>query len=217
MAVTRERFNEGLTYDEFKAQMTQNQEQFERNEQGLKLSQTDLAPFTSLATPLDVLVIAEDWCGDVVANLPILGRVARESGKLNLRVFLRDQNKDITGQFMNGSFESIPVFAFYGLDWDLRGVWIERPKSVTALRDEKIKAIHEGNPEFGPYGGSATTLPDDARNRLQQALREMRAETSLFHAAETVRELQELVTEVGGGPQGSPPWRGNILMASTPG
>ena len=35
--VTRERFEQGMTYDEFKAQMTRNQERFAANERGLVL------------------------------------------------------------------------------------------------------------------------------------------------------------------------------------
>src|SRR5215472_5889367 len=35
MAVTHERFAQGLTYDQFKAQMTRNQERFEENERQL--------------------------------------------------------------------------------------------------------------------------------------------------------------------------------------
>src|SRR4051812_29018183 len=38
MAVTREQFDAGMTYDAYKAQMTRNQEQFEQNEKDLQLS-----------------------------------------------------------------------------------------------------------------------------------------------------------------------------------
>src|ERR1700758_3385778 len=92
MAVTREQFDAGMTYDAYKAQMTRNKEQFEQNEKDLQLSAADLGAFTGLPQTLNVLALAEDWCGDVVANLPILGRLAQASdGKLNLRVLLRDQ------------------------------------------------------------------------------------------------------------------------------
>ncbi|HKD77728.1 MAG TPA: thioredoxin family protein, partial [Ktedonobacterales bacterium] len=106
MAITRERFEQGLTYDEFKAQMTRNQERFAANETP-QIDPADLTVFRNLPKSLDVLVLAEDWCGDVIDNLPILGYIARESGKLNLRVFLRDQNLDIMDQFLNkGEFRS---------------------------------------------------------------------------------------------------------------
>jgi hypothetical protein len=211
VGITRERFSQGLTYDQYKAQMTQNKEQFERNE-GLQLSEADLAPFKNLPKPLDVVVIAEDWCGDVVANTPILGRIARESGKLNLRVFVRDQNKDVIAEYMNGQYESIPVFAFYDEGWNELGVWIERPKSVSDLRAQKTREIHQQNPEFGPLGAPTSDLSEDVRNRLQAALRDMRSSTADFYSRETVRELGEMVTQMGTGqPAGR---RGNLATAT---
>jgi predicted DNA-binding protein len=215
MPISRERFNQGMTYEQYKASMTQNQEQFERNEQSLQLSAEDLAPFKSLAKPLDVAVVAEDWCGDVVANTPILARIAKESGKLNLRLFPRDANKDIMAEYMNGQYESIPVFAFFDENWNQVGVFIERPKSVSELRAQKTREIHEQHPEFGRLGAPASELPDDVRNRLQQSLREMRAETQAFYVRETVRELRELVEDVNrGASTGQRPWRGNLAGAT---
>ncbi|HTD78354.1 MAG TPA: thioredoxin family protein, partial [Chloroflexota bacterium] len=141
MAVTQEQFQAGMTYDAYKAQMTRNAEQFERNEQSLELSPDDLAALKSLPRPVKVLALAEDWCGDVVANLPILGRLARESGKLDLRVLLRDQEPgtQVMDQYLNqGQFRSIPVFVFLDDNFKELGVWIERPESVTSLRAEKM-------------------------------------------------------------------------------
>src|ERR1044071_3527554 len=108
MPVTSERFAEGLTYDAYKAQMTRNRERFEANEQTVELSADDVAFFAQLPAPLHVLVLAEDWCGDVIANMPVLGRLAAESGTLDIRVFLRDQSLDIMDQYLKeGQFRSI--------------------------------------------------------------------------------------------------------------
>jgi hypothetical protein len=214
MAVTRERFDQGMTFDAYKAQMTRNQEQFERNAQ-IALSEQELAPFKSLTKPLNVLVLAEDWCGDVVANLPILGAIAKQSGKLNLKVFVKDDNKDLIAQYMNGPYESVPVFAFFDQEMNPLGVWIERPKSVAEVRVQKTREIHEQNPEFGPYGAAASDLPEDARNRLQQAIQQMRADTVEFAKRETVRELGEMVTDFSKGvPAGGPQWRGNLAAVT---
>lgn len=73
MAVTRDRFEQGMTYSQFKAQMSRNQQRFAANESNLQLDPSDLAVFQRLRQPLNVLVLAEDWCTDVIENLPILG------------------------------------------------------------------------------------------------------------------------------------------------
>src|SRR5579885_1558714 len=101
MAVTRERFTQGMTYDQFKA-MTSNRKAFEASDQNVQLGEADLAPFKKLPHALDVVVVITETCPDVVMNLPILDRVARETGKLSLRIFLRDDNKDLMAEYMNG-------------------------------------------------------------------------------------------------------------------
>ena len=51
--VTRERFEQGMTYDEFKAQMTRNQERFAANERSLVLDAADVDLFKRLPRRCD--------------------------------------------------------------------------------------------------------------------------------------------------------------------
>jgi hypothetical protein len=163
MGVTRERFAQGLVYDAWKAQMTRNRETFEANERGLELSEADLAPFRALSRPLHVLVLAEDWCGDVVANLPILGRIASETGVLDLRIFLRDQSDDLMSLYLNqGRFKSIPVFAFFDDAFREVGRFLERPASVTELRARKRREIYASDPAFGSRPSRSPTARSSA-------------------------------------------------------
>src|SRR5579884_4313313 len=132
MAVTRERLTQGLTYV---ASMTRNRERLEQNEARAQISADDLAFFRNLPEPIDVLVLAEDWCGDVIADLPVLAKLAKESGKLRLHIFARDQNDDLMSQYLNqGQFKSIPVFVFFDKDMRELGRYIERPPEFTELR-----------------------------------------------------------------------------------
>lgn len=197
MSLDRERLDQGLTYEGWKARMTVNRERFEENERSLALDPDALAPFRSLRRPLRVLVLAEDWCGDVVANLPILGRIARESGTLDLRVFARDANPDLMDHYLNqGRYRSIPVFAFFDDAMREVGVFIERPQSVTELRTRKRAEIYAADPDFGPPDASPDALPEDVRRRLQEAILRMRAETRPFAEREVVRALGEIVSRV---------------------
>lgn len=198
MAVTRERFNLGKTYDEFK-QGVRNRDAFESTEGMLALSEADLAPFWGLRDPLDVLVIVTETCPDVVMNVPILARIAKETGKLNVRIFMRDDNRDLMAQYMNGPYESVPVFAFFDPSWTELGAFIERPPSVTDLRQQKTQEIYDLHPEFGTYGSSPSELPEEIRGRLNQAIRQMREDTGQAYARETIRELGNIAREIGHG------------------
>jgi Thioredoxin len=197
MAVTRDQFESGMRYDAYKAQMTRNREQFEQNEKDLQLSPEDAQAFRDLPQQVNVLALAEDWCGDVIANLPIIGRVAEASGgKLNLRILLRDQQpgETVMDEHLNkGQYKSIPTVIF--LDEDLKelAVWVERPESVTQVREEKRLALYKAHPEWGDPDGAIAELPETVRTQVQTATSAMRNETKPFANSEVVRELREIV------------------------
>jgi Thioredoxin len=194
LAMTPERFAEGMTYDDFKNQMTRNQERFAANERQFHSDPADLSAFQSLPEPLSVMVLAEDWCGDVIDNLPILGRIAEESGKLKLRIFLRDQNDDLMDQYLNkGQFRSIPVFAFFDDQWTERGRFIERPQSVTDRRRRLREELFAEHPEFGSPDTPISQLPEDVRNQIIEASSTWREEWKAEDNKEVVRALVEIV------------------------
>ena len=204
MAVTREQFESGMTYDQYKAQMTRNREQFEQNEKDLQLTPEDVQAFRDLPQPINVMALAEDWCGDVVANLPILGRLAQESnGKLNVRIHLRDQTpgSEIMDQYLNrGQFRSIPTLIFLDDEFKDLAVWIERPESVTRLREQRRRELYAQHPEFGDPDKPIAELPEDVRVRVQQAIAEMRASLRPFATAEVIRELRQIVERIASQP-----------------
>jgi hypothetical protein len=192
--IDRARFATGLTYDEYKDQMTRNRDRVEANESKVEIDPADLDTFRSLNGPIHVLALAEDWCGDVIANLPVLGKLARESGTLDVRIFLRDQNKDLMQRYLNqGKFESIPVFAFFDDAFEEIGVFTERPASVTERRAEQRKQIHAEHPEFGAYGSSPDALSEDVRARLTAQIMQRRDADVGWANREVVRALREIV------------------------
>ncbi|HUQ16415.1 MAG TPA: thioredoxin family protein [Candidatus Saccharimonadales bacterium] len=189
----RERFGRGLSYDAYKAQMTRNRDKLEATEAAVRLAADDLAAFRARSGPLHVVALAEDWCGDVIANLPVLGVLARESGTIDLRVFLRDQNKDLMARWLNqGKYESIPVFAFFDDQFTEIGVFTERPATVTAERRSRREAIHAADPAFGAPDAPIDQLPDDVRARLSAAIAKMREEMVPWANAEVVKELRAI-------------------------
>jgi hypothetical protein len=197
MSVTRERFEQGMTYDAYKAQMTRNQERFVANEQELVLEPADLAAFKSLPQPLNVLIIAEDWCGDVINNLPILGRIAAESGKLNLRVFLRDQNLDLIDQYLKqGQFRSIPVFVFFDDQFREIGHFTERPDSVTERSAQLRLEMYTRHPEFGAPDASISELPEEVRTALAEETAAWREASRPMNNQDVVRSLRAIVEGV---------------------
>jgi hypothetical protein len=192
LAVTREQFEQGMTYDAYKAQMTRNQERFEENEKKLKIEPADLEAFKKLPKPLKVLVIAEDWCGDVIANVPIVGRLAKESGKLDVRVVLRDQSNLIDSYLNKGQFKSIPVVVLMDENFKELGVFYERPESVTTKRAEQRKQIFAENPDLGSPDTPADQMSEEARAKYQKLAQAGRDETFDWANNEVIRELRAI-------------------------
>lgn len=192
--IDRARLSTGLTYDEYKAQMTRNRDRLEANEARVEIDPDDLAFFRGLNGPIHVLALAEDWCGDVIANLPVLGKLALESGTLELRIFLRDTNDDLMQRYLNaGKYASIPVFAFFDDRLTELGVFIERPATVTERRAAQRKQIHEAHPEFGPLGGPADALSDEARARLTAEITKRREDDVAWANREVIRALRAII------------------------
>jgi len=197
MTVTPERFAQGLTYEAYKARMTRNQARFEANERAVEIDPADLTFFKRLLRPLSVLVLAEDWCGDVIDNLPILGCLAAESGKLDVRVFPRDENPDLMdGYLKEGQFRSIPVFVFFDQDFRELGHFIERPESVTARRAHLRQDLFARHPEFGSPDTPVDQLPEDARVTLMQEMTRWRDEDKAEDNRDVVRTMRDIVERV---------------------
>ncbi|HWQ11407.1 MAG TPA: thioredoxin family protein [Roseiflexaceae bacterium] len=195
MAVTRERFEQGMTYEAYKAQMTRNRERLEENERTVELVPEDVRFFAQLPR-LHVLVLAEDWCGDVVNNLPVLARLAEASGTLDLRIFLRDQNLDLMDQYLNqGVHRSIPTFVFFDEDFRELGHWIERPAAITELQRQGLDELYATDPAMAGVarGTSPALMPEAARVRQAQFYSEFRARNRALADREVVREIRELL------------------------
>lgn len=175
MAITRERFEQGMTVEQYKRQMTRNRELFEANEARATVRPEDVAFFNSLPQSINTLVITEDWCGDALANVPVLAKLAEQTGKLTLRLFLRDQNLDLADQYLKeGKYRSVPVFVFFDQEMHELGHFIERPAQATAEMDANAASLAAQHPELPDVGGSFDTMSDAAKKLRMQSLSELR-------------------------------------------
>ncbi len=198
MAISPERFAQGLTYEAYRAQMNRNQERFLENEAAVTFNQDDLAFFQTLAEPLNIVAIGEDWCGDVIANLPVLGQLVEQSPQLALRIFLRDENLDLMDQYLKeGKYRSIPVFVIFDQDFNELGHWIERPAKMTAMQAELRTNLFATEPLLAGIDPETPIgqMPEAARNQLMAAFGAFRQEQRDFSNQEVVRELRALVED----------------------
>jgi len=126
-----QRFATGMTWKDYLAQMGDTKARTEENYTKASLTAEEKQFFSSLGQVKSILMLAENWCGDVHRNSPMIARIAEAMPGCELRVFLRDQNPDLTDCFLNNGYRSIPIVAFFDNDWNEIGRWIERPGAAT--------------------------------------------------------------------------------------
>ncbi len=184
--VTPERFSQGFSYPDYMDQIKVNKARFEGFYNGLTLSSEDTAFFKELAQrpdgPAKMLVLGEDWCGDVIRGLPVLARVA-EAAEIPISIFPRDTHADIMDEYLKeGKYMSIPVAVFYTSDHQYICHWIERPEVAAKEQAEIEQAIRNENPD----------IDDQAFSRERRARTGAKAEDWI---AATVVELKELLAK----------------------
>lgn len=148
--VTPQRFDEGFRYADYMGQVNVNKDRMDGFYQNFTVTAENEAALKELAAdlngPTKMLVLGEDWCGDVVRGLPVLARMAEAAG-WDMRVFPRDQNHDIMNEFLKeGQFMSIPTVVFYTSDHQYILHWIERPEVADQEQREIEAAIRADNP-----------------------------------------------------------------------
>ena len=112
--VTKERFEQGLTLQQYVEHMSVNRERFVDALDEVTLEPGDAHILKSLGKTRRVLVISEDWCGTCLAHVPFVAKLVEGHPSIEMRLFPRDANLDLMDQYLKkGRYRSIPVFAFF--------------------------------------------------------------------------------------------------------
>jgi Thioredoxin len=126
-----QRFATGLTWKDYLAQMGDTRARTEDNYAKSTLTDDERKFFGGIGQVRYAVMLAENWCGDVHRNSPLLARMCEAMPNCELRVLFRDQNIDLTDCFLNNGYRSIPVLVFFDKDWNEIGHWIERAHAAT--------------------------------------------------------------------------------------
>lgn len=157
------RFATGLTWKEYVAQMGDTRARTEDNYARSGLTDEERKFFSGISQVRYVLMIAENWCGDVHRNSPLVAHLVEAMPGAELRVFFRDQNLDLTDCFLSNGFRSIPIVVFFDGDWNEVGRWIERANAATA----KVAQIRARTTDVA---GPEKEKQDAAMNEYRKAI-----------------------------------------------
>jgi len=146
--VDAKRFATGMTWKDYMAQMGDTRAKTEANYANSKLTDEERKFFAGVSGVKYVVMLAENWCGDVHRNSPLIAHIVEAMPGAELRVFLRDQNADLRDTFLNNGYQSIPVVVFFDKDWNEIGRWLERAHGATTvtagIRGRTLGAVPQG-------------------------------------------------------------------------
>lgn len=162
MPISRERFAQGLTPEQFIERMEVNKERFVDNIRANTFSFDDRQYFND--HPVSIAALGEDWCTDVIHFLPVVIKLAEEVPAIELRIFERDENLDLMGQYLkDGAFQSIPTFIVMDRDWNELGFYNERPEAVTKMMAAETQRFARENPRYEGVNRSYDNMPEETR------------------------------------------------------
>lgn len=125
--MTKERFAQGLTLQQYLDQMSMNRERFVRAFDAMVIKPQDVAVLARHGAVRNVLVITEDWCGTSLAEVPCVAKMVEGNPNVEMRIFLRDANPDLMDQYLKqGLYRAIPVFALFDEHMNEVARFIER-------------------------------------------------------------------------------------------
>ena len=95
-----QRFATGMTWKDYVAQMGDTRERTESNAAKSGLTEEERKFFSGVKHVKHVMMLAENWCGDVHRNSPLIAHICEAIPGAELRVFLRDKNEDLRDTFL---------------------------------------------------------------------------------------------------------------------
>jgi hypothetical protein len=176
----------GLQPQAFMDGMDKNKEKFaEWYERFEWKDEEDEAYFRSLNNRDDLrcLILAAEWCGDVVRNVPVVFRALEGSG-IPTEVLIKEDHMDTMEQFLTLGGEAIPIVIFTDTGGFVMGQWGPRPKHVQEVMIEFKKQ----NPDR-----EAADYQDNIKTAREEMGKQYGEGTD--YQTVIVKELRELISD----------------------
>lgn len=174
----------GLSPEQFIEGMTKNREKLQEWMDSFGWQEEERAYFESLRNRDDLrcLILAAEWCGDVVRNVPVVLKALEPSG-IPVRILIMEEHPEVMDQFLTMGGKAIPIVIFTDAGGYVLGHWGPRPKHV----QEAMTAFKLANPDREAA---------DYQEKLGEARQEMGrryGEGTGYHRT-IVSELRELIS-----------------------
>ena len=136
----KERFEQATTFDQYVERMKVNKDTMRQFTEEVSIPPEEVEWWKKQGN-LKVFTLTYDGCGDALYNIPVLAKIAKLAGNIDLRVVQRDENLDIMDQYKNQSlYRSVPTFIFMDENLNEVGNLKERAEGMTQIMEaEQLK------------------------------------------------------------------------------
>ena len=143
MSLNKERFESGMSTQEYIDQIKVNKDPFVDIYNAVKVPSDAAEWVGGLSNPINLAVFTADWCGDAVSTTPVILRLADSSANVNLQVFNRDDDVPLADTFLpEHRAGTVPIFVVLDDDMSEVGRFIETASGLVPQIDAMDEAIN---------------------------------------------------------------------------
>jgi len=129
-------FNKGISPSQYNDTLTNHKEAFHHIYNTFEIPETDKDKLTKISEQnLRVLIIAQEFCGHCMLDLPIMFRLA-EATDMPVSVFVRDENLDLMDKYLTNDKRVIPIFVFINESGEEVAKWGPYAPEIKSFVDE---------------------------------------------------------------------------------
>ncbi|MNO38355.1 hypothetical protein D3C76_284570 [compost metagenome] len=130
-----DKFGKGISPRQFMDGMQRNKEAFQAGYDAFTwINDEDREFFESLnfRDDIRVLILAAEWCGDVVRSVPVIFRALETSG-FTTEVLILEDHQEVMDHFLTMGGRAVPIVIFADTGGHVLGAWGPRPAHVQQL------------------------------------------------------------------------------------
>ena len=142
MALTEDKFNQGMTSQQWIDQIKVNKQPILDIYNAVSVPDKFKAQFDGLSEPFKLAVFTADWCGDAVSTTPVIMRLAESTPGLSIQIFNRDDELELTNSFLpENRAGTVPVFIVMDSSMNEIARFIETAGELVPALDAMDEAI----------------------------------------------------------------------------
>lgn len=126
----RKLWQQATPYHEFVRDAHANRELWAGMDRIAHVPEWAIAAVRASGEKFNLLVLAEDWCGDGSSTIPYLAKLATLTKAIEVRVLRRDEHPVVMDRYLTNGTRAIPIVIVLNRRLEELGHWGPRPRAL---------------------------------------------------------------------------------------